>query len=322
MKPKVSIVCITYNHGDYIGKAIEGFLMQKTNFPYEILIHDDASTDNTAEVIKSYEVRFPDIIKPIYQTENQYSKGIKIIPTYLFPKAKGEYVAICEGDDFWTDENKLQIQVDYMDKHKDCSITFHHADEISLVDNKVRKGAPFLWSTKVDLNRFNKRRTIIETCTLVCRKSCLMELPEYYYNSPVGDLPLELFLLSKGYGYYFNKNMATHLFMVPGSWSQRNSDRTIESYISNMEERIRLYEEFDKTTKKAHNKMVMAEISRYRYYIALKEDNIQEAKRYRKLCRTNFKAYLIDNLYLISPKLHKLILDFRQKLRRSNKPRN
>lgn len=319
MKPRVTIVCITYNHSYYIGKAIEGFLMQKTNFSYEILIHDDASTDNTAEIIKSYEKRYPDIIKPIYQIENQYSKGVKISPTLLYPKAKGEYIAICEGDDFWTDENKLQIQVDYMDKHKDCSITFHLADEISLTDNKVRKGAPFLWSGKVDLNRFNKRRTIIETCTIVCRKSYLMELPEYYYNSPVGDLPLELFLLSKGYGYYFNKNMATHLYMAPGSWSQRHSNRSIDSYISDVEKLINLYEEFDKITNHKFHGMVMAEISRYRYHIALRKGDIKKAKKYRKLCKTNFKAYLMDNLYLISPKFYKKSVEIRQKLRKRGK---
>jgi len=106
--PIVSICCITYNHEKYIRDAIEGFLMQKTLFPIEILIHGDASTDKTADIIKEYEVKYPDIIKPIYQTENQFSKGVSISATYQFPRARGKYIAICEGDDYWTDPHKLQ----------------------------------------------------------------------------------------------------------------------------------------------------------------------------------------------------------------------
>jgi len=102
--PLVSICCLTYNHAPYIRDAIEGFLMQKTNFPVEILIHDDASTDGTADIIREYETRYPDIIKPIYQTENQYSKGVKISWEYQFSRARGKYIALCEGDDYWTDK--------------------------------------------------------------------------------------------------------------------------------------------------------------------------------------------------------------------------
>ena len=103
---KVSICCITYNHEDYIADAIESFLMQETDFKYEILIHDDASTDKTADIIRSYELKYPEIIKPIYQTVNQYSKNTKILPTFLYPKAKGKYIALCEGDDYWIDPLK------------------------------------------------------------------------------------------------------------------------------------------------------------------------------------------------------------------------
>lgn len=94
----VSICCITYNQKEYIRDALEGFLSQKTNFSYEVLIHDDASTDGTAEIIADYGARFPDIIKPVLQTENQYAKGFtNISGTYNFPRAKGKYIAMCEG---------------------------------------------------------------------------------------------------------------------------------------------------------------------------------------------------------------------------------
>ena len=109
--PLVSISCITYNHEPYIVQALNGFLMQKTSFPFEVLIHDDASTDRTADIIREYEKKFPKIIKPIYQKENQYSKGNRaILASFVYPRAKGKYIALCEGDDYWIDENKLQQQ--------------------------------------------------------------------------------------------------------------------------------------------------------------------------------------------------------------------
>ncbi|HHX61228.1 MAG TPA: glycosyltransferase [Epulopiscium sp.] len=101
--PLVSICCLAYNHEKFIRQALDGFIMQESNFPIEVLIHDDASTDDTANIIREYEKKYPEIIKPIYQTENQYSKGVGISVTYNFPRAKGKYIAMCEGDDYWTD---------------------------------------------------------------------------------------------------------------------------------------------------------------------------------------------------------------------------
>lgn len=107
-KVMVSINCITYNQEEYIAKAIDSFLMQKTDFKYEILIHDDASTDNTANIIREYQEKYPDIIKPIYQKENQYSQGIKRVDyKFNYSRANGKYIAICEGDDYWTDRKSV-----------------------------------------------------------------------------------------------------------------------------------------------------------------------------------------------------------------------
>lgn len=124
--PLVSVSTITYNHKDFIGRCIEGVLSQKTNFKIEYLIHDDCSTDGTTEIVKRYAEKYPDVIKPMYETENQYCKGGpwgSIV--YNYPRAKGKYIALCEGDDFWTDPYKLQKQVDFMESHPEYSVCFH-----------------------------------------------------------------------------------------------------------------------------------------------------------------------------------------------------
>ncbi|WP_404472056.1 glycosyltransferase [Vreelandella venusta] len=125
-EPVVSVICPAYNHGNFIEDAIKGFIAQKTDFPFEVIIHDDASTDGTQEVIKRYAEQYPELIRPIYQTENQYSQNKKPLDICL-PLTKGRYVAICEGDDYWTGSNKLQIQFDYMEQHPDCVVTHHNA---------------------------------------------------------------------------------------------------------------------------------------------------------------------------------------------------
>lgn len=118
-KVMVSICCLAYNHSSFIRETIESFLMQRTDFLYEILIHDDASTDDTAEIIREYECRYPEIIHAIYQRENQHSKNINIFRTYFSSIIHGKYVAYCEGDDCWIDPMKLQKQVNVLENDEE-----------------------------------------------------------------------------------------------------------------------------------------------------------------------------------------------------------
>ncbi len=133
----VSVLMLAYNHERYIKKALESVLNQKTNFKFEILIHDDASPDGTADIIREYENKYPDIIKPVYQTENQYSKGVKIQKTYLYPRVIGKYVAFMECDDYWTDENKLQKQVDFLESHPEIFSVAHKNMIVDKDDNCI-----------------------------------------------------------------------------------------------------------------------------------------------------------------------------------------
>lgn len=123
--PKVTVVCITYNQEKYIGQALDSFLMQKTNFPFEIVVHDDKSTDGTIKILESYQKKYPDIVSLVVEKENQFGKKSVDFIRQMYSNARGEYVAVCEGDDFWTDENKLQKQVDFLDRKKDYAVCFH-----------------------------------------------------------------------------------------------------------------------------------------------------------------------------------------------------
>lgn len=174
--PLVSVCCITYNHAPFIRQCLDGFMMQQTDFPFEVLIHDDASTDGTADIIREYEEKYRGIIKPIYQQENQYSKSIPISATYNFPRAQGKYIALCEGDDYWTDPYKLQKQVDFLEANPSYGIVYTDIDmyfqnkgkyEFSVFENGIiyrsknfeehltKKGylAPLTWVFKKELLR-------------------------------------------------------------------------------------------------------------------------------------------------------------------------
>ena len=128
-EPILAVRCATFNHEKYIRDALEGFVKQKTDFCFVVIVHDDASTDKTAEIIREYERLYPDIIKPIYETENQWSKRDGSLFRALrnaIPQS-ARYVALCEGDDYWTDPGKLQKQVDFLEKNPDYTMCFHNA---------------------------------------------------------------------------------------------------------------------------------------------------------------------------------------------------
>ncbi len=129
-KPLVAIKCLVYNHEPYLRDCLEGFVMQQTNFPFVAIVHDDASTDNSAAIIREYEEKYPDIIKPIYEAENQYSKrdgSLGRIMNAAVDAIGAKYVAMCEGDDYWTDPLKLQKQVDFMETNPEYGLCYAKA---------------------------------------------------------------------------------------------------------------------------------------------------------------------------------------------------
>lgn len=198
---KVAICCITYNHEAFIRQCIEGFVMQKTNFRFVAIIHDDCSTDRTADIIREYVQKYPDIIIPIYENENQYKKRmLGRIMNDALNTTMAEYIAICEGDDFWIDPYKLQKQVDYLDEHPDYVLCAHNAYQQFANNTRKLFVDPNFRNHDIGISELLSKWNI-PTASLIYRKQDhdLVYISDSYPN---GDYYLLLRLLSQGKFHY------------------------------------------------------------------------------------------------------------------------
>ena len=221
-RPVVSIICNTYNHKDYIEEAINGFLIQKTSFPYEVLIHDDASTDGTAEIIKQYEEKYPNIIKPIYQKENQYSRGVKIGAVFQYPRVDGKYIALCEGDDYWTDPLKLQKQYDLMENNPQVDMCAHASTRIDAKTGKyirtirAANNTCILSVNKVILGGGG----FVSTNSLFFRTELIHNMPQFRKMLGI-DYTMQVHGSLRGGLLYIDDNMSVYRANVENSWVDR-----------------------------------------------------------------------------------------------------
>lgn len=264
----VSICCLSYNHKKFIKDALDSFLAQETNFKYEILINDDASTDGSIEILKEYESAYPDVIKVRYHTENQYSKGItNPSGVFNFPRARGKYIALCECDDYFIDKNKLQKQFEYMEANPNCSLCFHSAKiqkmDSSLVDKLVR---PYTRNTKIKSEDIIDKTKGYPTASLFFRAEFVKELPKFYFKCMIGDIPLQIILANYGYAYYIDEAMSVYRVGDSGSWSnmQKEGDYELkqEKYFINMQN---MYHSFDEFSNYKYSKSVESAIRRIRF---------------------------------------------------------
>lgn len=241
--PLVSIRCITYNHEQYIAQALDGFLMQKTTFPFEVIVHDDASIDNTAEIIKEYELKFPKIIKPIYEKENQYSKKDGSLQKIVNSACKGKYIAFCEGDDYWISQDKLQKQVDFLEKNPSYGLCY-------------TKTKCYLQTKRIFTKEFGKKingindllrnGNSIPTLTVCCR----VDIRQRYFNevSPwnqgwkMGDYPQWIYFSHESKIKFFNSvttvyrlldSSASHSTDIEKQFNFEKSRYDIVNYFSN-----------------------------------------------------------------------------------------
>ncbi|MGN1014135.1 MAG: glycosyltransferase family 2 protein [Butyricicoccus sp.] len=217
----VSVLTTAYNHAPYIRQTMDSILAQKTKFRFELLIHDDASTDGTADIIREYAERYPDTIHAILQTENQYSQG-KNVYEFFKPITRGKYIAQCEGDDFWCDEYKLQKQVDYMEQHPECVYCFSNSYNVDLESRRISMQTP-VKESRVFSSReiLAAPEVFLATASTLYPAKLSAELPKELLAGEAGDVPLRNFLMTKGNAYGFADYMVCYRVMTPGSWSDR-----------------------------------------------------------------------------------------------------
>lgn len=217
---EVSIICNTYNQESYLEKAIESMLAQRTSFAYEIIIHDDVSTDGTTDIVRKYAADYPETIRAIYEQENQYSRGADFITPMIKDIAKGKYIAMCEGDDFWIDENKLQMQRDALEDHLECdmcacwgcTVTEDGKREVSQI--RPRTGNGILSTENVILGGGQ----YLVTAGLFFRRQMYEDMLPFEKITPL-DYVMQIKGSLRGGIFYIDKKMAVYRRYAAGSWT-------------------------------------------------------------------------------------------------------
>lgn len=230
----VSIICNAYNQEKYIADALEGFVSQKTDFAFEILVHDDASTDKTAQIIRKYEKRYPDLIRPIYETENQYSKHDGSLERIQIGRIKGKYTAMCEGDDYWTDPLKLQKQFDAMEGNPQADMCAHKAQMINAKTSCKIKSFPAINENRILTVEevIYGKGDFVSTNSLFYRSTLHAAAPRFKAFWDI-DWTLQIYGALRGGILFLEDEMSVYRYMTSGSWTERNvgqADRKLEIY--------------------------------------------------------------------------------------------
>ena len=229
----VSIRCLVYNHAPYLRQCLDGFVMQQTNFRFEAIVHDDASTDGSAAIIREYAAKYPDIIKPIYENENQYSKRDGSLRRVMNAHIHGKYVAICEGDDYWTDPLKLQKQVDFLESHIDFSLCTHH---FRVYHQETQEYESDWYAYKdvdfeFDLSYFVSRKAwVTQPLTILYRNSPKIS-EEYEHYKLRKDITLIYLLLKYGIGMLLKDDMGVYRLHGGGVWIGIKNEQRINAEI-------------------------------------------------------------------------------------------
>lgn len=256
----VSISCITYNHANYIKQCLDGFLMQKCDFGFEILIHDDASNDGTSDIIREYQSKYPDIIKPIIQEENQHSKGVRFIGTkFNASRAQGKYLALCEGDDYWTDSYKLQKQVEFLETHPDyCFVAGGYisknmttGDEKTIVKKLPAETEKFQSGFDITLDR-QLDNWLTKTLTVMYRNNVSIDYIDKYKYAK--DVHLYYHLLKNGKGYYFSEVLGIYRVHEGGVFSLKSKESRLTTAYKLAEELYHIHR--DRYSRKLYGQSI------------------------------------------------------------------
>jgi len=291
LKPGVTVYCLAFNHADYIGQTLQGFLDQETDFPFHVIVHDDCSTDNTRAVIERYVAKRPEMFTTIFQEENQFSKmGIGIIRNFIYPQIETEYTCTCEGDDYWSDPHKLQLQYDYMQAHPECSMCVHNTACIAFDGTDLNR----LISTETT-DRDYTADDVISSCghglfhtsSHLYRTQLHWEMPDYYRVPGVGDYPQSIYLATRGYIHYIARTMSAYRMSVPGSWSDRVQNHA-DRLLNHLRELIIMLESIDLHTGGAYHTAAQFAIDSSRYPILIRENRML-AVFASPVCRDRFR---------------------------------
>ena len=313
----VSIICNVYNHERYIRDALEGFIQQKTTFPYEIIVHDDASTDNSASIILEYASKYPQKIIARIQTENQYSKGIHIGETFIYPICKGKYIALCEGDDYWTASCKLQRQYDALEKHHEIDMCAHSADIIdALSEKKVGIISPSSTERILSLEEVIwGGGSFLATNSLFFRKEIVTEIPPFRKNLKI-DYTVQINGALRGGIYFLPENMSVYRYKVPGSWTDRimsNNVKILETY-DKIAEMLVLLDEY---TSGKYSDLIQKTIKRHRFGFQCMVNNERKllGSEYRDDRRAlSWKGKILFYIKVISPRFGKWLQKVKYKM--------
>lgn len=307
-KPVVSVICNTYNHEKYIRDALEGFLKQETSFPFEVLVHDDASTDHTAEIIREYEQKRPDLIKPIYQKENQYHKHDGTIKRLQAERTQGRYVALCEGDDYWTDPHKLQKQFEFMEAHPDYTLCGCSTQWLNVLNGKVEPRCLTQEDRDISLEEFlmPKHGRPFPTVSFFLRTEVWKTRP--YWGFPVGDLPMTYYAAMQGKVRMLADNMCVYRWFTEGSWTARkNSD---EERVKTHEKVIQSLENMNRDTGYRYDELIKRRIRAQRYALALMKHDfaaIQSEELIGIYKERDFLHRLSDRMRCQNPRIYSLL---------------
>lgn len=246
----VTVICLSYNHERYIRQCLDGFVMQQTSFPFEVIVHDDASKDNSQLIIREYVAKYPDTFKPILQSENLYSKGQKArveMWRSIFRNAQGKYVALCEGDDYWTAPDKLQLQVDFLETHPDYGMCFHDADFYDETAKAVI-GRHNRYPADTDVpaeDLIMGSGNFCPTNSLMMRKALCVSAPEIVFNQYVGDYPLQMYFGLVSKVRYMARSLSAYRVQNNTSWShQTYSTRDFEKFKPIIDKEMAIYRDF------------------------------------------------------------------------------
>lgn len=282
---KVSVLVMTYNHEKFIAQALESALMQKTNFDYEILTSEDCSTDGTRQIVTDYQKAHPDRIRLLLSEKNVRSNQIVVRG---IKAARGEYVAMLDGDDYWISPDKLQKQADFLDSHPECSMCFHNAKIFHEVEG--REGRNWTPPGQKEISTLEDiwMGNFIATCSTMFRRDALPEVPAWYDDMfPITDWPLHILHAERGHIGYIDEVMGVYRYHPGGYYSPLSESKK-------QQETLKFYRTMDRNLNYRYSKLVNIAISRYFFEWAEEYKSRGDRERMKECLKTSLAGKVLN----------------------------